>query len=348
LSIALFCLTTIPLSVFGAEPVTADLGDYRADSGVKVEQREQRLHLSWPMAEAEHGSLVLDLAADKPLIAELGFRSAGAPAIALLKDVQPATWLTVGSRDLSQQGWSVFFDNPPRRPHETHLAKLEKKSARVASRGKSTTVSLGSLTAGPFRGELYFTIFPGCRLVHVEAVLTTDQDARAILYDAGIASPAAQWESLAWINTSDELVRVASSDDAAAQPVAVRHRAIVAECERGSVAVFPPPHQYIYPLDFSDNFKFAWHGRGFHGTGSDWGFGVRQPPEGDRRFVPWINAPPGTQQRLGVFYLLSAGDAKTSLDEVRRYTHGDQFVKLPGHRTFTSHYHVEHTLDYLG
>src|SRR5262249_21720944 len=75
--------------------------------------------------------------------------------------------------------------------------------------------------------------------------------------------------------------------------------------------------------------------------------GVRQPPEGDKRFVPWVNAPPRTRQHLGVFYLLSRGKAAQALEEVRKFTHGDRFKKLPGYVTFTSHYHLEHILEFL-
>jgi len=63
--------------------------------------------------------------------------------------------------------------------------------------------------------------------------------------------------------------------------------------------------------------------------------------------VPWFNAPPGTQQRLGVFYLLTRGSAPQALDAVARHTHGDRFKKLPGHLTFTSHYHIEHSKKFL-
>src|SRR5262249_14308420 len=115
----------------------------------------------------------------------------------------------------------------------------------------------------------------------------------------------------------------------------------------GSVAVFPPSHQFLYPLDFADNFGLVWHGRGYRQQGDDWGFGVRQPPEGDKRFVPWVNAPPRTQQRLGLFYLLSSGRAQPALEQVRRFTHGDHFKKLDGYLPFTSHYHIEHTLDFV-
>src|SRR5262249_38525105 len=132
-----------------------------------------------------------------------------------------------------------------------------------------------------------------------------------------------------------------------AAPVAARHRTIVAEGAGGSLALFPPPHRFIYPLDFADNFKLVWHGKAFQQRVKGWGFGVRQPPEGDKRWVPWVNAPPKTRQHLDVFYLLSKGQAAQALDEVRRFTNGDRFRKLDGYRTFTHHYHIEHTFHFL-
>ena len=44
---------------------------------------------------------------------------------------------------------------------------------------------------------------------------------------------------------------------------------------------------------------------------------------------------------------MSSGNGEQTLDEIARYTHGDRFKKLPGYKTFTSHYHVEHTVDFL-
>jgi hypothetical protein len=71
-----------------------------------------------------------------------------------------------------------------------------------------------------------------------------------------------------------------------------------------------------------------------------YGFGIRQVADGGRPFEPWFNAPPRTSQRLGVFYLLSHGNAEEALRETLRYTHGDRFSALPGHVTFTSHWHM--------
>jgi hypothetical protein len=349
---AFFSCLFISLATAQAQPptedVAVDFSAYRTSSGVAIRQDSTRLRVTWPMAEGEHGLLLLQLQANQPLIEEMAIaKSADGPIAPLLRKVNPMTFLTVGIRDLSKQGWNAFFDNPPSRPHDTFAAVVKRNKVRVQSQGRRSTVILDGLSAGPFRGELHFTVYPGCRLVHVVAVLSTEKDACAILYDAGLTSPTPDWKTIAWVDTTDQLRRVEATSQKTAVPVAVRHRAILAEGEGGSVALFPPPHQYLYPLDFANNFKLVWHGRGFQHQVDDWGFGVRQPPEGDKRFVPWINAPPGTKQRLGVFYLLSRGKAPQAIEQVRAFTHGDCFKKLDGYRTFTSHFHIEHTLDFL-
>jgi hypothetical protein len=90
----------------------------------------------------------------------------------------------------------------------------------------------------------------------------------------------------------------------------------------------------------------VWTGASGNTQPRGYGFGIHQPLEGDRRFVPWFNAPPGTDQRLGVFYLLSSAAAEPTLDAVARFTRHDRYQKIDGYRTFTSHYHIEHTLEF--
>jgi hypothetical protein len=339
--------TTATAAARPTEGVIVDVTAHRRTSGVVVRQMGTTLHVRWPIEGGEHGVLVFQLQPDRPLIEELGLaRKADAPSTPLLRKVNPVTFLTVGARDLAAQGWNVFFDNPPRRPHETFPAVIDRKKVRVESHGRRATVVLEGLSAGPFRGEMRFTVYPGCALVHVEAVVSTEKNACAILYDAGLTNREPPWKTVAWLDTADQWRRLEATSQKTATPVAVRHRTIIAESDAGSVAVFPPPHQYLYPLDFSNNFRLAWHGWGFQ-KADGWGFGVRQPPEGDKRFVPWVNAPPGTRQRLGVFYLLSNGRAARAMEQVRRFTHGDRFKRLDGYLTFTSHYHVEHTLELL-
>ncbi len=72
-----------------------------------------------------------------------------------------------------------------------------------------------------------------------------------------------------------------------------------------------------------------------------YGSGIRQDLYGDKRFVPWFNAPPQTKQRLNFFCLLNAGDPSAALKEVKKFTNNDRYVPLPGYKTMASHFHNE-------
>src|SRR5262249_15399262 len=117
-------LLVLLVAPFSAAQPAVDLSGHRPASGVAIQQDGTRLRITWPMAEGEHGVLLLQLKPQDPLIEELGIASkADGPATVLLRKTNPVYVLTVGSRDL-KQGWDVFFDNPPRRPHESFLATL--------------------------------------------------------------------------------------------------------------------------------------------------------------------------------------------------------------------------------
>jgi hypothetical protein len=321
---------------------------FAADSGVRLEQRGMRLQVTWLISSEESGVAVFSLDETKPLIESLDVAAKGQSPARVIGTLNPVTILTVGSRDANNpQGWGAFFDNTPRRPYETHRVTLGKRRVQTTHHGTRTTVSLAEASGGGFRGDARFTFYRNSPLIYAESVLTTQEDWRAIIYDAGLESSAPNWESMAWNDTSGRLQSVKYADQAAAEPVAVSGRTIIATGRAGSLAVFAPPHQFFYPQDEAYNLRFVWHGWNYRQRAPGCGFGIRQSDLGDKRFVPWFNAPPGTEQRLGVFYLLTRGDARQALDAVARYTHGDRFQKLPGYLTFTSHYHVEHSKTFL-
>jgi hypothetical protein len=235
--------------------------------------------------------------------------------------------------------FNAFFDAPAKRPFQTHQSTFTLGDVAVSSNGRRCAVTLPGLIVGPFRGSWRIHLYPGSRLVHVEAVVSTNEEGRAFLYDAGLARPTPPEGAAAWIDTEGALRRepIAAKPDRA---VAVRGRTIVIEGENGSVACFPPPHQFFFPRDLTDNQSTVWFGEGHRGLDPRFGFGVRQTERGGGSFVPWFNAPPGTEQKLGTFYLLSTGKAEEALAETQRYTHGDRFPELPGYKTLTSHWHM--------
>ncbi len=262
----------------------------------------------------------------------------------ILSNLDPFLSITTGTRE-SPPGrppemsiWNTFFDNPAKRPRQTHVATFAPRAHRIERQGEHrASVVFGGVTAGPFSGDLRFTVYSGSPLVQVECVMTTQQDKVAFVFSAGLLGNKDKAPRCAWLDTDDRwqfetLAKTPASD------IAVKHRSIFAQGESGSLALFPAPHQFFYPVDYTTNNRTAWCGL-MPGDGRH-GFGIRQDEHGGGNFVPWCNAPPGTKQRLGYFLLLDAGDEKSALRETMRYTRGDRFAALPGQTTFTSHYHM--------
>ena len=283
---------------------------------------------------------------------ELAGHCSGESVQSIIENADPVTFLLVGTRQAPANRpphmsvFNVFFDTPAARPFQSYRSQLKLKRVRVTSEGHRATIAISDVTIGPFVGELRLTFYRGANFVHVETVVHTQEDRRAILYDTGLALPPASKTRVRLDRhrgQTDQRCRKASPD-ATNRHLAVRHRTLIAETAWGSVACFPPPHQFFFPRDLTDNLKTVWYGREHRGLDSRFGFGIRQDERGGGSFVPWFNAPPGTDHRLGVFYLLSDGDADRALRETLRYTHGDRFPKLPGYHTLTSHWHMAITM----
>jgi len=288
--------------------------------------------VDWPAGKGMIGRLVLGRGPGDAL-----FRSVelikDRKVSTCLRDADPMFLLRVGTRDLvTQNGWNIFFDKVPLKPYKNYTVKLVKGGVKVMRRRARTVVRIGvmeTVDTAAFRGWLEITLYHGAPLFNVAAVLHTARDSTAILYDAGLVSRATGWDSVSYY-TTDEVRHLVTLPDSVV-PQAVKYRAVAAVGRDGSLAVFPAPHQYFYPLDEAFNLKFVWYSRN--------GIGIRQDPEGDHRYVPWFNAPPGTLQRCGFFCLMGAGAGV--LDAVRKYTHDDAYVRLPGYRTYASHFHNE-------
>ncbi|HEX5102600.1 MAG TPA: hypothetical protein VFV87_02235 [Pirellulaceae bacterium] len=323
-----------------------DLSGYHPGCEVEVAGWNGHLKIQWPITEVETGELTLDTSGNAPLIEKLVVRQNSVEAV-ILKDVDPVWFLTVGSREMPpgkppEQKWEVFFDNPHRRPHEVFASKLAIAKAKVAGSGSRASVTIDGLAIGPFAGSLEFSFYAGSPLVRVDAVVATEKDGVAMFYDAGIVADEPSWKDVGWADTEGHYHFVLTRDlKQPASTVKVRGRVIAVDSvPHGVVACFPPPHQFQFPRDYSTNLGFVWHGKGYQGLENKVGFGIRQNKDGGGNFVPWFNAPPGTQQRLGMFLLVSSGNAQESLDDTFAYTRGDRFAELPGYKTLTSHWHM--------
>lgn len=328
ISSALYCQQTI------------NLANYNKKNGAEVVAHDKIINISWPAGSEGRGQVQIDLQKDHPLFTNLQLCKNG-KCNTVAANLDPAFVLTIGKRDLvSQNGWNIFFDKVPQKPFEAFNVQLDKVSAKVVSEGSRTKVIVSKVSASSFSGDLEITFYNGSPLINIAAVMWTGVDSTAIVYDAGLVSTSNAWKKIAWTNVDDQLQDAPMNIADTANNIAVKYRTIVGENEKGSLAVFPPPHQYFYPLDECFNLKFVWQGSNYRKMVPGYGIGIRQDLYGDHRFVPWFNAPPNTMQRLNFFCLL-ANNTNDALAGVKKFTHGDSYVALDGYKTMTSHYHIE-------
>ncbi|SMG52412.1 CehA/McbA family metallohydrolase domain-containing protein [Arenibacter troitsensis] len=310
-----------------------------SENSTNIALNKNDLIVTWPLENGNNCQLAINLDKEEPLFRSIAMgRNNHFKAIS--SNVDPVFILNSGSRTLqADKGWTIFFDKAPNRPYTSHVLNINKREANITKNGNRTIISIGDISAPNFDGFLEITIYNGIPLLNIAAVITTQKDSTAILFDAGLVSDQ-PWKTISYSDITDEFVQTVSNIDTSTNS-AVKYRTIIAQENEGSIAVFPPPHQYFYPLDEAFNLKSVWHGPNYRGMVSRYGLGIRHEPEGDHRYVPWFNAPPGSKQRLNFFCLIGGGQADSLLEDVKKYTHSDQYVPLKGHRTMASHFHNE-------
>ncbi|KQS34349.1 hypothetical protein [Dyadobacter sp. Leaf189] len=337
---AILLLVHLSMGIVQAQ-IKPDTRHFDQKGEATITSNKELVEIAWPTGEGKYGMVQFDLSAGRPLLKRIALGTKAAP-VTVSEDLDAAFLLTVGKRDLmSQNGWNIFFDKVPSRPFQTFPVVLKKSGISVKSIGSRTVVTIGNLSADRFAGVLEVTFYNGSPLFNVAAVMSTSAKASAIVYDAGLISRTDKWKKLFWTNTGNQIETAAVQFSDSARNLAVKYRTIAAQGEGGALAIFPAPHQYFYPLDEAFNLKFIWHGKGYRNMPDGYGIGIRQELEGDRRFVPWFNAPPGTAQRLNFFCLLSDAGGSEAIGAVKKFTNADQYVKLPGFKTMSSHFHNE-------
>lgn len=336
------------LSIFATVAnAQVDLKKYKPN-GAKVISSKSTLTISWPAGHGKTAKMDLNLSNSQPLFKDLSVIKAGKSS-SVAANLDPTFILRVGSRTLSPNsgGWDVFFDRVPTRPYKTHLVNFEGRQTKVTTQGTRTTLRIGKVSAPDFNGALEITVYNGSPMFNIAAVISTAKDSTAILYDAGLVSKGKLWNNVAYANVKDEMQRKTPNAGDNAENLEVKYRSVFGETATGTLAVFPAPHQYFYPLDEAFNLKFTWAGNKYLDLVDGYGIGIRQDPIGDKRFVPWFNSPPNTQQRLNFFCLMDADKADNALNEVKKFTHDDAFKPLAGYKTMASHFHNEFISDVI-
>lgn len=330
-----------------AQAVSADIQEIRPGPvTVALGDDADELEVAWPDETGRMWRAQFSLDPDRPLISAItvGERT-------VVSAVRPVYEGETGTR---RRGWNAFFDYPPSHPDGTRRDQgvFRLRSARARTLGDRVELFFDGLRMGVFDGGVAYTFFPGSRLIQQEAVLTTYAPNVAYYYDAGWEidagvdrTPGGNMQTrVSYYDTAGMLREsVATGFDPERVPVKVRYRTLAARTGAGSVAVFPAPHQYFFPRDFTSNLGYLWH-RAWRGRVS---MGIRQIRDTNWRFYPWMNAPPGETQRMSVFFLLSDGPPAAALDDVLAFTHRDRFRPLEGYKTLSTHWHLAYTMQAL-
>ena len=322
---------TIPVDVSGVRP-----------GPVRVQATAASLQIEWPDERGRTWTTRFSLNGREPLITAVAV--AGKTVIA---DAQPFYQASTGKR---RGGWDAFFDFPPSAPQGTRSfqAEFHPKHARARTIGDRVEVSFDGMRLGIFEGEIRYIFYPGSRLIEQQAALKTNEQDVAYFYDAGLRVGASAEQTpggtmnsaVSYFDAKGSPQTVEPQYGSERVPVAVRYRAVAARVPGGSIAVFPAPHQYLFARDYTTNMGYVWY-KAWRGRIS---LGIRQLPDDDSPYYPWMNAPPGTEQLMRMFITVDDAPAQATLDGVLRYTHQDRFQKLPGYITFAPHWHLAFTM----
>jgi hypothetical protein len=295
------------------------------------------------------------------------------------QQMTPLRELGLTSPDVvEKQKWNVFWDSPltlpgsantnpglPRTADEIRRAgsRFSTRACSVKTDGARIEVTFDGLSLGVFSGRLVFTVYKGANLVRQEAIAKTDEPSVAYKYHAGLKGFRTESaRRVTWRDTARSWQKYEFGGAANNDPVALRarNRVMFVESGGGALAVFPPPHKFFFAREIELNLGYVWYRN--DGSGS-FGVGVRH---GDREegFRPYgasdelwtkrsrqarsfsqgnfalYNAPPGTWQRMGVYYFLSPAGGAATLPRVMELTHDDEYKRLPGHQVAVSHFHT--------
>ena len=122
------------------------------------------------------------------------------------------------------------------------------------------------------------------------------------------------------------------------------NRVIVAEGRNGAIAAFPPPHTFFFAREKDTNLGYVWYRKD---TDATFGIGIRMAEaEEDPQYVEnfaLYNAPPGTWQRMSVFFDVGADGGETTRQAALAFTRDDTFKAVPGYQVFVNHLHLAFT-----
>lgn len=236
----------------------------------------------------------------------------------------------------------------PRNPEEIKRAAAAYRatSCEVKTDGARLEIAFPGVQLGVFAGTLQYSVLKGTNLIQQEILATTNEPWVAYKYDAGLkglsigTGSRVVWRDIA-SNWQDYRFGGVKNDN----PVPLKTTGRVAIAERGpagSIAVFPPPHNFFWAREIAINLGYNWYRKD---SDSSFSFGVRQAEHEDesenQANFALYSARPGTTQRMTVFLYPSADTAQATYDQALAFTHGDHYKPLSGYQVMNHHYHMD-------
>src|SRR5262245_31990322 len=238
---------------------------------------------------------------------------------------------------------------PPRTSAEIKRADatFHATSCSVKTDGQSLEVTFPGLSMGIFAGDLRFTMYRGTNLIRMDAAAKTSEEWIAYKYDAGLkgfsteSTPRVTWHDTGGHPQQNQFGGVVNP---AVARVKAENRLIIAEGKGASLASFPPPHTFFFTREKDTNLGYVWYRKDAEGR---FGMGVGMPErEEDAQYVEnfaLYNAPPGTVQKMGVYFYVSPDVGEAARQGPMAFTHGDVFKPVPGYKTMVNHFHLDFT-----
>ncbi len=277
---------------------------------------------------------------------------------------------------IEREKWNAFWDAPlmvpgrpgtnlglPRQPEEIRKAwaTYHATSCRVKTEGARLEIVFNGLEAGIFSGSLQYTVYRGTNLLRQEAIARTEEPSVAYKYVGGLKGFAiANGSRVVWRDTARAWQHYAFGGAVNQEPVGLRarNRLAILEANGGSLAVLPPSHKFFFSREIETNLGYVYYRKD---SESSFAIGVRQPDReigykpfgvsdavwnrrvaesrGELNNFALYNAPPGTLQRMAVYFYLSPSDSHATQEEVMAFTHGDLYKPVPGYKVLVSHFH---------
>ena len=226
-------------------------------------------------------------------------------------------------------------------------AAFRTSSCRVKTDGASLEVMFPGLTLGIFAGELRFTVYRGTNLIRMDAAAATTEDGVAYKYDAGLSGFTTDLTpQVTWRDTGGHPQHYAfgGPKNGSIVPLKAANRVLIATGSGASLAVFTPPHTFFFTREVDTNLGYVWYRKD---GDKQFAIGTRQAEREEvEEYVEnfaLFNAPPGTVQRMGVYFYASPDAADATRQSVMAFTHGDMFKPLPGYKTMVNHFHLRFT-----